>query len=118
MRRTTKRFKALSRIKDIFHGEHRKFAWYVVFSTTLFLVFWIVGPGNTFIHWADAGLEKHRQEREIQEYKHQIQEMESRIDMMKHNRDTLEKFAREQYYFAEPGEDVYLLESGVGRRRD
>ena len=100
----------MGKIKDIFHGEHRKFAWYFVFSTLVFLVFWLVGPGNTFIHWIDAGLEINRQEREIKEYHHQIEEMELRIDQMKHNRDTLEKFAREQYFFAEPGEDVYLVD--------
>ena len=26
------------------------------------------------------------------------------------NRDTLEQFAREQFHFAEPGEDVYIVE--------
>ena len=30
--------------------------------------------------------------------------------MMKHDKDTLEKFAREQYNFAVPGEDVYIVE--------
>ncbi len=100
----------MGKFKDIFHGEHRRFAWYVVFSTALFLVFWIVGPGNTFIHWADAAIETLRQEKVISDYRHQIEEMDSRIYRLNNDRDTLEKFAREQYHFAEPGEDVFLLD--------
>lgn len=30
--------------------------------------------------------------------------------MMKDNRDTLERYAREKFYFAEPGDDVYVIE--------
>lgn len=97
-------------IKRVFHGAHRNFAWYMLAMTSFFLLCWIVGPGNTFIHWIDAGIEIRQQEREILEYRHQIEQMDKRIDMLKHNRDTLEKFAREQYYFAAPGEDVYLYE--------
>jgi cell division protein FtsB len=30
--------------------------------------------------------------------------------MMTGDRDTLERYAREQFYFAEPGDDVYIIE--------
>ena len=30
--------------------------------------------------------------------------------MMKENRDTLERYAREEFFFAEPGDDVYIIE--------
>jgi cell division protein FtsB len=36
--------------------------------------------------------------------------MDMVIDQRESNIDTLEKFAREQYHFAEPGEDVYIIE--------
>ena len=36
--------------------------------------------------------------------------MDRKIRMMKGDRDTLERFAREQFYFAEPGDDVYIIE--------
>ena len=100
----------MGKIKDIFHGPHRKFAWFVVVSTSLLLFLWIVGPGNTFIHWIRAGVEKSRQEKVIDRLETENAELDRRIDMMKTDRDTLEKFAREQYNFAAPGEDVYVVE--------
>ena len=51
-----------------------------------------------------------RQEKIIEQYQVENAELDRRINMMKTDRDTLEKFAREQYNFAAPGEDVYLVE--------
>ena len=50
------------------------------------------------------------QERAIEQYNAEIEEMDKRINMLKTDKDTLEKFAREQYNFAAPGEDVYIVE--------
>ena len=82
----------------------------MVGSTSIFLVLWILGPGNNFIHWIKAGIEIQRQERLIEKYSQENAELDRRIDMMKNDRDSLEKFAREQYNFAAPGEDVYVIE--------
>lgn len=71
---------------------------------------WIVGPGNTVIHWAKAGLEIRRQEKVMEQYMEQNAQMETRLRLLKNDRDTLEKFAREQFHFAAEGEDVYLVE--------
>ena len=105
-----KKYHIWDRVKALFKGEHRKFAWFVVVTTGIFLLLWIVGPGNTFIHWAKAGLEISRQEKVIRDYQQQNEELDRRINMIRTDRDTLEKFAREQFRFAAPGEDVYLLE--------
>ena len=51
-----------------------------------------------------------RQQDQIEQYRREIEEMDARIDMLQHNRDTLEEFAREQFYFAAPGDDVYIIE--------
>ena len=51
-----------------------------------------------------------RQQDQIEQYRREIDEMDARIDMLQHNRDTLEEFAREQFYFAAPGDDVYIIE--------
>ena len=40
----------------------------------------------------------------------EIEKMDMIIDQRESNLDTLEKFAREQYRFAAPGEDVYIIE--------
>ena len=49
-------------------------------------------------------------ERQMQEYRDEIDAMDQDIKELETNRDTLEKFAREQFGFAVPGEDVYIVE--------
>lgn len=100
----------MSKIKDIFHGEHRRFAWFVVITTSLFLFLWIVGPGTTVLHWVRAKIEISRQEKIIEDYRRENAVLDERLQMLRHDRDTLEKFAREQFHFSAPGEDVYLIE--------
>jgi cell division protein FtsB len=102
--------KIMGKIKDIFRGPHRYFAWFVTVTTGLFLILWLVGSGNTFINWAKAGIEIRHQEKMIKEYELQNAEMDRRINMLKNDKDTLEKFAREHFNFAVPGEDVYVIE--------
>ena len=79
-------------------------------TTSLFVFLWIVGPGNTFVHWIKAGVEIRRQERLIETYVEKNAELDRKVNMLKHDRDTLEKFAREQFGFSVPGEDVYVIE--------
>ena len=43
-------------------------------------------------------------------YQEQNAQMENRLRLLKNDKDTLEKFAREQFHFAAPGEDVYIVE--------
>ena len=100
----------MSKLSNIFKGEHKNFRVFVAFSTAVFVFIWIVGPGNTWIHWAKAGLEIKRQERQIKEYQLEIEKMDKSVNMLKTDRDTLEKFAREQFQFAAPGDDVYVIE--------
>ena len=99
-----------SKIIQAYRGPRRKFVWFVTLATAVFLFVWIVGPGNTIIHWAKAGLEIRRQEKLMQQYNEQNLQMENRLRMLKNDKDTLEKFAREQFRFAVPGEDIYIVE--------
>ena len=43
-------------------------------------------------------------------YQKEIEQMRRKVNMLQNDKDTLEKFAREQFYFAAPGEDVYIVE--------
>ena len=43
-------------------------------------------------------------------YRQQIEDMDESIEDLKNDRDSLEKFARERFHFAAPGEDVYVIE--------
>lgn len=107
---SSKTVKILGKIKDIFTGEHRKFAWFVVITTICFIFSWIVGPGTTVFHWIEAKKEINRQERQMEVYREQIEAMNESIEDLKTNKDSLEKFAREHFHFASSGEDVYIIE--------
>ena len=100
----------MGKIRDFFNGPHKNFAWFTVVLTSFLLFSWIFGPGHTFFNWGKAGIEVRRQEKVIKAYEEENAELDRRINMMKHDKDTLEKFAREQYNFAVPGEDVYIVE--------
>ena len=97
------------KVKSEFTGERRKFAWFVAVVFVVFVFTWMFGRGNTVFHWINAKREVRRQEAQIEEYKRQIEEMDGSIDQRVTDLDTLEKFAREQYKFAAPGEDVYVI---------
>ena len=98
------------KVKSEFTGERRKFAWFVAVVFVVFVFSWMFGRGNTVFHWINAKREVRRQEAQIEEYKRQIEEMDGSIDQRVTDLDTLEKFAREQFNFAVPGEDVFVVE--------
>ena len=100
----------MGKFKEIFKGRHKRFAWFVTGTTIAFLVLWLVGPGNTIILWVKSGSEVRRQQKQIEYYQKANEEMSRRLDMLRNDKDTLEKFAREQFHFAVPGEDVYIIE--------
>ncbi len=100
----------MGKFKDIFTGEHRKFTWFVIVLTTAFIVLWFVGPGNTFLNWAETSRKIKSQEKQMDSLRQEINEMNQNIEELETNKDTLEKFARERFHFAAPGEDVYIVE--------
>ena len=97
----------MGKIKDIFTGEHRRLAWFTVVATAVFVIMKLFGPGNTVIHWIQA--KREIQEKQMEQYRREIEAMDQNIDELKTNPDSLEKFAREQFGFAVPGEDVYIV---------
>jgi len=100
----------MGKIKDLYNGEHGTFFKFVTLCTVVFLFLWIVGPGNTVVHWVRSKVELGRQKKQMELYQKEIDEMRRQVNMIRSDRDTLEKFAREQFYFAAPGEDVYIVE--------
>ena len=82
----------------------------MTFCVSLFIVLWLVGPGNTVIHWARSKSELRHQKKQMEIYRNEIEDMRRKVQMLENNRDSLEKFAREQFYFAAPGEDVFTVE--------
>ena len=74
-----------------------------------FLPFVIV-VHSSVLNWVRANIEIRRQERQMDKYRQEIDEMDAEIRALTDSKDSLEKFARETYHFAAPGEDVYILE--------
>jgi cell division protein FtsB len=89
--------------------ERKRFLLIVCVCTALFLDFKFIGPKGTITHWIKAKAEIRRQEKQMEQYRREIEAMDKDINELKNNKDSLEKFAREQFHFAAPDEDVYLI---------
>lgn len=98
------------KIKNLYTGENWLFTWFVTLWLLYFTWSWLFGSGNTILHWIDAKKEFRSQNASIEYYQREIDNMDMVLTQRESNCDSLEKFAREQYHFAEPNEDVYILE--------
>ena len=99
----------MKKIRNLYKGEHGTFFKFVTLCVTVFVVLWIVGPGNTVLHWARSKSDLRHQKKQMELYQKEIEQMRRQVRMLESNRDSLEKFAREHFYFAAPGEDVYVV---------
>lgn len=52
------------------------------------------------------------QKEQIRYYEREIKAAETKLEQLNSRKDSLEKFAREEYYYLEDGETVYLVEGG------
>lgn len=91
-------------------SDHNYFLPFVLIVTLIVGLWMVFLSHDSLINWARAGVEVKRQEAKIEEYRRDIEAMDAQIKALTENRDSLEKFARERYHFAAPGEDVYLAE--------
>lgn len=82
---------------------------YAIFITALFLLFLFLKK-DSIITWVQARMSLRSQERRIEWYKEDNDRLDRRIESMSQNKDTLEQFAREEFYFSEEGDDVYIVE--------
>lgn len=96
-----------------FSGEEKeqgRFFKYALIATGIFLVYVTFLSSDNLIHWIRSGMELRQQEREMGRYRREIGRMEEKIDSLSNDTETLERFAREQFHFCRPDEDVYLIE--------
>ena len=98
-----------NRDKDGNRKEQRSFLRYAIVATALFLLFLLLKK-DSIVTWVQAGFTLRQQDRQIEQYRRENEELDRRIRTMKGDRDTLERYAREQFQFAEPGDDVYIIE--------
>ncbi len=96
--------------KDGKNGGMRSFLRYGFCITAAFVL--LVGfiSTNSVLNWIRAGVEIRRQEKRIEYYQKDIEKMNDQIHALKSNKDSLERFARENFNFAEPGDDVFITE--------
>lgn len=50
------------------------------------------------------------QRQQIEFYQKEIASMDSKLEQLQSQKDTIETFAREEYLYSEPGETVYVVE--------
>ena len=99
----------LGKIRQLFTGEHRGFFIFASAVTAVAFLILAFGPGNNICRWIQARFEIASQRKQIRQYGSEIEEMERRIDMLRSDRDTLEKFAREQYLMKKKDEDIFIM---------
>lgn len=78
--------------------------------TLLFAVIVLFVDRNNLISWAGDCITVMRQEKAIRQYTRDIEMLDGKLDELTSDKDSLEKFAREQYYFHREGEDVFIVD--------
>ncbi|MBR6269820.1 MAG: septum formation initiator family protein [Bacteroidales bacterium] len=81
-----------------------------VLVTLAFIVWMLFIDNNSIGVWLRTGRQLRNQERRIEYLNKEISSTEGRLEQLRSNRDSLEKFAREQYGFHEADEDVFIVE--------
>ena len=81
---------------------------YLLVSVVFFV--WITFfDSNSLIKCSRVVSSINSQEKEKKYYKNEIESIEEKLNELSSNRDSLEKFAREQYKFHKEDEDVYII---------
>ncbi|MBP5210274.1 MAG: septum formation initiator family protein [Bacteroidales bacterium] len=78
-------------------------------ATVVFLVVICFVDRNNIFNLARTNATLRSQKRQEIYLRDAIQSTSDKIDQLKSNADTLEMFARENYYFQEKNEDVYIV---------
>ena len=90
--------------------EQNSFFKFAIISFILTLAVLCFFTRDNMIRWARAGIETSLQNRRIEKLSKEIEKMDKEIKSLRENPDSLELFAREKFQFAQPGDDVYLIE--------
>ncbi|MDD4656032.1 MAG: septum formation inhibitor [Bacteroidales bacterium] len=82
------------------------------FVIALFLfVLWVAFfDANNLVKWSKIVINISEQESQKRYYKEAINSIDEKLNELSSNRDSLEKFAREQYLFKEDDEDIFIVE--------
>ncbi len=97
-------------LNQLWNGPHRGFFRYALVATLLAALYILVLSHDNIFRWIGARREIRHQEAEIRHYTRENAKLDLRIQRLSNERDTLEEFARENFHFAAPGDDVFLTE--------
>ena len=80
------------------------------FIVTVFFLVWVlfIDTGNIFVWMRDMSTVS-AQEQQKQYYKDAILKTDEKLKELESNKDSLEKFAREQYLFHEADEEIFII---------
>ena len=90
--------------------EHNYLIPFVIIVTAVVALWLLFFAHNSVLSWIKAGVEVKNQQKEMTRLQGEIDAMDSRIESLTSNRDSVEAFARERYHFTTPGDDVYIAE--------
>lgn len=93
------------RTNRVFRVVTNKFVLVTVAALVIFIV-----DRNGIVTLLQNRQETARQREAIRQYKQKISEVESRIKSLSSDRDSIETFAREEYYYHRDDEDVFIVE--------
>ncbi len=80
------------------------------FIAGLIFIVWICFfDNNNLVGWIGALKDYSGNKSQQRYYKEQIRQTESKLNEIQSNKDSLEKFARENYYFHKENEDVFIV---------
>ncbi len=91
-------------------SDHNYFLPFVLVVTALVALWLLFFSHSSVLNWVRARMEIRRQESLMEQYRSEIDQMDAEIRSLRDSKDSLEKFARETYHFAAPGDDVYIIE--------
>ena len=94
----------------MWNGEHRSFVRYSVIITVAFAIFVSFIKRDSLLRWVRSGIELRSLQRQEKYLREDIDRMDGRIRQISLDKDSLEQYARENFGFARPGDDVYLTE--------
>ena len=82
---------------------------YCLASIIFVFVICFIDSNNMFI-WSRLKLKIREQENVVDIYKNRISELDTKIEELTKNKTSLEKFAREKYFFQMTNEEVFILQ--------
>ena len=96
-------------------NDHRnRRVWRVVLNkyfivSVVFVVWMVFFDNNNVIRWIRTRMTLAEQKEQIEYYRREIRLTEDKINYMQSDKDSLEAFARKEYFYQENGEDVFIV---------